>query len=94
MLAQIVFFAICMLIYKKIYKHASYALINNMCMLMTISFAILARLDFANAIKQFVIAAVGMIATCFIPLLISKLKMWNRLKWVYAIVGILGLYLL
>jgi len=58
---------------------------------MTISFAILARLDFANAIKQFVIAAIGMIATCFIPLLISKLKMWNRLRWVYAIVGILGL---
>lgn len=91
MLAQIVFFAICMLIYKRIYKHASYALINNMCMLMTISFAILSRLDFANAIKQFVIAVVGMIATCFIPLLISKLKMWNRLKWLYAIIGILGL---
>ncbi len=91
MLAQIVFFAICMLIYKKIYSHSSYALINNMCMLMTISFSILARLDIGNAIKQFVIAVIAMIATCFIPLMISKLKMWNRLKWVYAIVGILGL---
>lgn len=93
MLAQMVFFGICMLIYKKIYKHASYALINNMCMLMTISFAILVRLDFANAIKQFVIAVIGMVATCFIPALISKLKLWNRLKWVYAIVGIAGLLL-
>ncbi len=93
MIAQMVFFAISMLIYKKIYKHASYALINNMCMLMTISFAILARLDFANAIKQFVMAVIGMVATCFIPALISKLKVWNRLKWVYAIIGILGLAL-
>ncbi|MBQ9391266.1 MAG: FtsW/RodA/SpoVE family cell cycle protein [Lachnospiraceae bacterium] len=93
MLAQMIFFGVCMLIYKKIYKHASYALINNMCMLMTISFSILARLDMGNAIKQFVIAAVGMVATCFIPALISKLKMWNRLKWIYAIVGIAGLLL-
>ncbi|MCR4612055.1 MAG: FtsW/RodA/SpoVE family cell cycle protein [Lachnospiraceae bacterium] len=93
MLAQMLFFGVCMLIYRKIYKHASYALINNMCMLMTISFAILARLDFNNAIKQFIIAAVGMVATCFIPLMISKLKMWNRLKWIYAIVGIAGLLL-
>ncbi len=93
MLAQMIFFGVCMLIYKKIYKHASYALINNMCMLMTISFSIVARLDMGNAIKQFVIAAVGMVATCFIPALISKLKMWNRLKWIYAIVGIAGLLL-
>lgn len=88
MLAQMLFFGICMLIYKKIYKHASYAIINNMCMLMTISFSMLARLDMANAIKQFIIAVIGMILTCFIPAIISKLKMWNKLKWVYAIVGI------
>lgn len=91
MLAQMIFFGICMLIYKKIYKHASYALINNMCMLMTISFAILTRLNMNNAIKQFIIAVIAMILTCFIPMLISKLKLWNRLKWIYAIIGIAGL---
>lgn len=90
-LLEVLFFAITLFIYKKIYKNASKSIINNMCMLLAISFIILARLDMDNAVKQFFIAAVAMVITCFIPAIIHKLKVWEKLTWLYAIVGIGGL---
>ena len=50
-LCEILLFAITLLIYQKIYAHASKALVNNMCMLLAISFLILTRLDIDKAIE-------------------------------------------
>ncbi len=81
------------LIFNKIYRHGSKSLVNNMCMLLSISFVILSRLDPDKAVKQFMIACASLAITCLIPLLVSKLKFLNRLAWVYAVVGIAGLAL-
>ena len=61
-LCEILLFAITLLIYQKIYAYASKALVNNMCMLLAISFLILTRLDMDKAIKQFSFAAVAVVA--------------------------------
>ncbi len=91
MLCEIILFVITLTIYKKIYEHASKSLVNNMCMLLCISFLILTRLDFDKAMKQFTFASVAVVITCFIPILVAKLKVWNKLRFLYGIVGIAGL---
>lgn len=88
---ECVYFILVSLIYKHIYRRASLSLTNNMCMLLSVSFVILTRLSFEKAYKQLVIAAFALVVTCLIPLLVSKLKFWNHLTYVYALVGILGL---
>ncbi len=89
--AEMVFIALTMLIYRKMYVGASLSVVNNMCMLLTISFIVLTRLDIDKAIRQFAIACVALIITCLIPLIVSKLKFFNKLSFLYAIIGILGL---
>ena len=78
-------------IYKKIYTNASKALVNNMSMLLTVSFMILTRLDMDKAVKQFVFAAVAVVITCFIPLIVAKLEFLSKLGIFYGIIGIAGL---
>ncbi len=90
-LMEVIFFMATLFIYKHIYKNASKSLVNNMCMLLAISFIILSRLDLDKAVKQFIIAVAAMVISCFIPAIIHKLKVWEKLTWLYAIVGIAGL---
>ena len=78
-------------IYKKIYTNASKALVNNMSMLLTVSFMILTRLDMDKAVKQFVFATVAVVITCFIPLIVAKLEFLSKLGIFYGIIGIAGL---
>ena len=78
-------------IYKKIYTNASKALVNNMSMLLTVSFMILTRLDMDKAVKQFIFAAVAVVITCFIPLIVAKLEFLSKLGIFYGIIGIAGL---
>ena len=64
--AEIIFFIITMLIYNKMYQNASKSIVNNMYMLLAISFIILTRLDIDKAMKQFAIAVCALIITCLI----------------------------
>lgn len=90
-LAEMIFIALTLLIYKKIYKGASLSVVNNMCMLLTISFITLTRLNMDQAIRQFGLACVALVITCLIPLFVSKLKFLNKLSFLYALIGIAGL---
>ena len=89
--AELIFIALTLLIYHKIYKGVSLSVVNNMCMLLTIGFIILTRLDIDKAIRQFAIACVALLITCLIPLFVSKLKFLNKLSFLYALIGIFGL---
>ena len=89
--AESIFFAVTLFIYKKFYQNASRSLVNNMCMLLAVGFVILTRLNFSQALRQFFIATAAMALTCFIPIVVAKLKVFNRLAWLYALVGIAGL---
>ncbi len=75
-------------IFPIIYPNINKAILSNMCMLLTIGFIILARLDFEKSNKQFIIVAVVTIATLIVPYLLSKLEVWKKLTWLYCIAGI------
>lgn len=85
---QIVLYAAIML-FKGLYPNCNRLIINNMCMLLSISFVFLTRLDYSKAVKQFVIGSSSLAIALAIPYFIHSLKFIKNLKWVYAIVGVL-----
>lgn len=89
--AQVGLFLILFLIYRGIYKKAARLVVNHMCMLLTVSFIILTRLNFDAALRQFEIAVIAAVVSALVPLLVRKLKFLRKFTWVYAIAGILAL---
>ncbi|MBQ1598120.1 MAG: FtsW/RodA/SpoVE family cell cycle protein [Lachnospiraceae bacterium] len=89
--AESILFALTMLIYKQIYQYVSKPLVNNMCMLLAVSFMILTRLRIDHAIRQLFMASAALLITCIIPLMIEKLTLWKKLTYIYALLGILAL---
>ena len=82
------FFAGIQILYRLLYKKASLLLLNNMCMLLSIGFIMLARLDLSTVTRQRLIAAGGSGIALIIPVMIRKMKFLRRLTWVYAGIGI------
>lgn len=55
---MMIYFAAILILYRRIYKNASMLLLNNMCMLLSVGFIMLCRLDIASANKQLLIVGV------------------------------------
>lgn len=86
---MLVFFAAVQILYRIFYKKASLLLLNNMCMLLSVGFIMLCRLDITTATKQLVIAATASGIALIIPVMIRKMRFLRRLAWLYAGVGII-----
>ncbi len=78
-------------LYQMIYPKCNRLLVNNMCLLLSIGFIMLTRLDYEKAMKQFFIVVIALTAALIIPFFVHKLKVIKHLKWLYGIVGILAL---
>lgn len=87
---QIILYAVVVL-FKMLYPKTNRLVVNNMCMLLSIGFVILTRLDFNKAVKQFIIATGSLVIALIIPYFVHKFKFLKNLKWVYALVGIAAL---
>ena len=92
---QIILFAASNL-FKMLYPTCNRLLVNNMCLMLSISFIILTRLSVDKAKKQFVIATIALFISLFVPFLVHKIKFLKNLKWLYSILGIgaLGIVLI
>lgn len=77
-----------LVIYKYIYKRASWLVVNNMCMLLAIGLMILFRLNQEKALRQYEIAVAAVVITLIVPFVIHKLHFLYRLAWLYAVAGI------
>lgn len=89
-LQQILLFATVVL-FHMIYPKGNRLIINNMCMLLSISFVILTRISYERALKQFIIVTASIIIGMVIPYIIHKIKFLKELTWIYAAVGIAAL---
>lgn len=87
---QIVLYAAAAL-FVMLYPRINRLLINNMCMLLSIGFVILTRLDLNKAVKQFIIATGSLVVALIIPFFMHKFSFLKNLKWVYALAGIAAL---
>lgn len=86
---EVAYFFITKLIFELCYsKKINKPLLNNMYMLLCISFITLTRLSYDKAYKQFLIVG-ATTAICFaIPVLFRILKNLPYLTWIYCIAGI------
>ncbi len=80
-----------MVVYHSIYKESSRLLTNNTAFLLLIGYTMLSRLDFDLAVKQFILATIGLGVTSFIPYILLK---WKKLKSMGTAYGIIGIFLL
>lgn len=87
-LIQLILLVVIQLCYQVFYKKASKLVVNNMCMLLSVGFIMLTRLDFDKAFKQCELAVVAIGITLLIPVIIHKLKFFHKLTWIYALVGL------
>ena len=86
---MLLFFAAIQILYRILYPKASLLLLNNMCMLLSVGFIILCRLDVPTATRQLLIAAGASAIALVVPVMIRKMRFLRRLTWVYAGIGIL-----
>lgn len=85
---MMVFFAVIQVAYRLLYPKASMLLLNNMCMLLSVGFIMLCRLDLPTANRQLLFTSVASIAALAVPVMIRKMKFLRLLTWLYAGVGI------
>ena len=78
-------------LYPMLYPEVDRLLVNNMCLLLSIGFIMLTRLDYDKALKQFFIVVMGLVLALLIPFFIYKLRFLKHLKWIYGGVGIAAL---
>ncbi len=78
--------------YKHVYKGANRLIVNNMCMLLTISFIILTRISTDKAVRQIVIAVAGLILTSIIPYILIRFNNLRRFYYWFAGLGVAMLF--
>ncbi len=84
---ELLFFAF-IILFRVLYPEASRLITNNICMLLAIGFIMLARLSYARAIRQFVIAVIAMTAALIIPWLMQKIYLVRYRYWIAGIAGL------
>ena len=75
--------------FRLMYKNSSRLLTNNVAFLMLIGYTMLLRLSPKLAVRQFILASLGLIFTIFIPMLMSKMKNIQYWRNRYGVVGII-----
>ncbi len=85
--AQLCFLIIVLGVFPVIYSNINKAILSNMCMLLTIGFIILARLDYQGSITQFIIVAVVSLLSLIVPYMMQKEDFLKKLTWIYCLVG-------
>ncbi|MCR5510783.1 MAG: FtsW/RodA/SpoVE family cell cycle protein [Lachnospiraceae bacterium] len=71
-----------------LYPYTDKLFTNNMCMLMSIGFVILTRLNYNKALKEFFIITISMMLSMGVPFIIRRFKHLHTFKWIYASIGI------
>ncbi|SEP89890.1 cell division protein FtsW, lipid II flippase [Lachnospiraceae bacterium NE2001] len=78
-------------LFRVFYKNSSKLMTNNVAFLMLIGYTVLLRLNSKLAVRQFILASIGLAVTIFIPFILGKFR--NLKNW-YILFGILGIVLL
>ena len=86
--AQFIYLFVTIFVYDVLYPKASRLLVNNMCMLMSVGFIMIARLNYDKCVKQFVIAVLGTVIMFLVPWLIKSVKSFRNFGWIYCVAGL------
>ncbi|WP_026835944.1 FtsW/RodA/SpoVE family cell cycle protein [Eubacterium xylanophilum] len=89
----LLFYFVFLFLYQVCYKGLSRLVFNNMMMCMMVGFVMLARLSYDYALHQIIMASIALGICIFVPVIIEKLKILEKMGWQYAMVGIAFLML-
>ena len=88
---QALFMVLITLLWRMFYKNIHSTLLSNMCMLLSIGFIVLTRIDIEQSVRQFKIVIIAMIVSMLVPIIIRKWKSCCKFDNIYGIVGIVML---
>ena len=91
--AEFAFYLIFIKVYQACYKGLSKLVLNNMMMCMMVGCVILGRLASDYAVHQIILAAAAMVLCIFVPLIIEKFRILEKMGWYFAAIGIVFLML-
>ena len=91
--AEFAFYLIFIKVYQACYNGLSKLVLNNMMMCMMVGFVILGRLASDYAVHQIILAAAAMVLCIFVPLIIEKFRILEKMGWYFAAIGIVFLML-
>ncbi len=91
MAAEFAFMIFTAELYNVLYPNSSVVLLNNMFLLFGVGLLMLERISFDKAIRQFVFAAIAVLVSFLIPLIISMFYKMERFSACFAFVGIVAL---
>ena len=91
--AEFAFYLIFIKVYQACYKGLSKLVLNNMMMCMMVGFVILGRLASDYAVHQIILAAAAMVLCIFVPLIIEKFRILEKMGWYFSSIGIVFLML-
>ena len=89
--AQAVMLFLIIFLYTIIYPKVSRLVVNNMCMLLTIGFIMITRLNYNKAVKQSMIVAGAVAVSLIVPVIIRMVKKLSDLRIFYAGIGLIAL---
>ena len=89
--AQAVMLFFIIILYTFIYPKVSRLVVNNMCMLLTIGFIMITRLNYSKAVKQSIIVAGAVVVSLLVPVIIRKVKGLSELRILYGGIGLVAL---
>ena len=90
-IVQALILLVTLFLYTRIYPKASRLIVNNMCMLLTIGFIMITRLQYNKAVKQSIIVAGAVALSLIVPVIVRKVKGLSELRILYAGIGIVAL---
>lgn len=89
--AQTILFIAIIMLFTHIYPKISRLIINNMCMLLSIGFIMITRLEYEKAVKQSIIVAGAVAISLVIPAIVRKTKSLSEYRILYGAVGLIAL---
>lgn len=85
---QLAFFILADILQRRIYVRGIPMLYQNMMLLLSVGFIVLARLSFDSAVKQFIMAVLAYCLCSFLPWILKKFPGLMGLGWLYTLVGL------
>ena len=86
---QLAFFILADVIQKRIYVKGIPMLYQNMMLLLSVGFIMMARLSLDSAVKQFVMAVLAYCLCSFLPWILKRFPKLMGLGWFYTLAGLL-----
>ena len=90
-IVQALILLVTILLYTRIYPKVSRLIVNNMCMLLTIGFIMITRLQYNKAVKQSIIVAGAVALSLVVPVIVRKVKGLSELRILYGGIGLIAL---